>query len=154
DQHDLDIVVGTKASGVANIRVWWNGQPGRYTGNVYYKAAENYMGNAAYDIPAIHARNIDGSSNDSGDIITGVVRGTSQGEFQVWLNQAFGNLGEVQGKVGRTTNPVTPNSAYLDNPGTGEVRAVATGDMNGDGRRDIVIGTKTNNNQGKIEVWW
>jgi hypothetical protein len=152
-EHDLDIVVGTKASGIANIRVWWNGQPDRYAGNVYYRATQNYMGNASYDIPAVHARNVDKSDNSSRDLITGVVTGTNTGQFQVWLNQAFGGLGEVPGMVGTVSTPALPNATYYDNPGTGEVRAVATGDMDGDGTRDVIIGTKTNTNQGKIEVW-
>lgn len=154
DQHDLDIIVGTRASGAANIRVWWNGQPGRYTGNVYYQATESYLGNASYDIQALAAADLDGSGNNTRDVVSGVMTGTNTGRFQVWLNQCFGTAGEIRGRVGTITNPVTPNSQYYDNPGTGEVRGLAIGDLNGDGRNDVVIGTKTGSNLGKIEVWW
>jgi hypothetical protein len=153
-QHDLDIIVGTRASGIANIRVWWNGQPGAYTGNVYYRATESYLGNASYDIPALAASDIDNSGATTRDLISGAVTGTNVGLFQVWRNQAYGGAGEVQGRVGAATSPVTPNAQYYDNPGTGEARAVAIDDLNGDGRKDVVVGTKTNTNQGKVEVWW
>lgn len=154
DQHDLDIIVGTRASGVANIRVWWNGQPDRYSGNVYFQATESYLGNASYDIPALAAMDVDGSGTNTRDVVSGVVTGANVGRFQVWRNQAFGGPGEVRGQVGAVTSPVTPNSQYYDNPGTGEVSAVALDDLNGDGRVDVVVGTKTNTNAGKVEVWW
>jgi hypothetical protein len=152
--HDLDIVVGTRAAGTANIRVWWNGQPGRYSGNVYFKNSESYLGNASYDIQALAAANIDGSGGNARDVISGVLTGIGTGRLQVWKNQAFGAAGEVKGKVGVVATPVTPNSQYYDNPGTGEVQTLAVGDLNFDGRLDAVIGTKTGTNTGKVEVWW
>jgi hypothetical protein len=154
NQHDLDIIVGTKASGVANIRVWWNGQPDRYTGGVYFRQTESYLGNASFDIPVLAAANVDKSEEEDTDVISGIAAGTNVGRFQVWQNQAFGNAGERPGVVGTVSNPVTPNGQYWDNPGTGEVRGMAVRDMNGDGYRDVVIGTKTNANAGKIEIWW
>lgn len=154
DQHDLDIIVGTRASGTANIRVWWNGQPGRYTGNVYYRSTESFMGNASYDIQALGAADLDGSGNNTRDVVTGVLTGTNVGRFQVWRNQAYGNTGEVRGTVGTVTTPTTPNSQYYDNPGTGAVRGLALGDLNSDGRIDVAIGTVTGTNLGKVEVWW
>jgi prepilin-type N-terminal cleavage/methylation domain-containing protein len=153
-QHDLDIVVGTRASGVDNIRVWWNGEPNRYSGNVYFRSTQNYLGNASYDIPAMAIANVDTSNANARDLLCAAVTGTNTGRFQVWKNQAFGGLGEVPGMVGTTTNPVAPNASYYDSPGTGEARALAVRDLNGDGRPDVVIGTKTNANQGKVEVWW
>jgi len=153
-ERDLDIVVGTRASGVANIRVWWNGQPDKYAGNVYYKSTQNYMGNASYDIPSLVAANVDSSDAEARDVLTGVVTGSNQGMFQVWLNQAFGGAFDTRGKVGTSTNPAAPNRAYGDNPGTGEVRAIASADFNKDGLSDVALGTVTGSNTGKIEVWW
>jgi hypothetical protein len=63
-------------------------------------------------------------------------------------------MGEVPGKVGALTSPVTPNSIVGDNPGTGEVRGLAVGDLNDDGTLDVAIGTKTGTNLGQVEVWW
>lgn len=153
-QHDLDIIVGTAASGAANIRVWWNGQPDKYTGSVYYQATQSYLGNAAYDIRALAAANIDKSDENSRDVISGVFTGTNIGRFQVWQNQAFGNMGDVPGMVGAPTSPVTPNGSFYDNPGTGEIRGLAIGDLNKDGNPDVVLGTKTSDVQGQVEVWW
>ena len=152
-QHDLDIIVGTHASGTANVRVWWNGQPGKYTGNVYFRSTESYQGNASYDIQALGAADVDGSGNTR-DVVSGVVTGTGTGKFQVWLNQCFGQAGQVRGEVGQVGNPTTPNSSYGDSPGTGEVRGLALADLNGDGKIDVVIGTKTASNTGKVEIWW
>jgi hypothetical protein len=97
---------------------------------------------------------VDSSSSYSNDLITGVVTGTNAGMFQVWQNQAFGRVGEVPGEAGAVGNPTTPNSTYGDSPGTGEVQAVALGDLNKDGWVDVVLGTKTGTNQGKVEVWF
>jgi prepilin-type N-terminal cleavage/methylation domain-containing protein len=154
NQHDVDIVVGTRASGIANIRVWWNGQPNRYSGNVWFRQTESYLGNASYDIPVLAIANIDSSAVENRDVITGVASGTNTGRIQVWQNQALGYAGETHGKVGTTTTPCAPNNQYYDNPGTGEVRGLAIGDLNGDGLLDVAIGTKTATNAGKIEVWW
>jgi len=152
-QHDLDIVVGTKASGVANIRVWWNGQPGKYT-NRYYQATQSYMGNASYDVAALAAGNVDNSSAAANDVVAGLISGTGTGRFQVWQNQAFGGVGDTPGKIGAVGNPTTPNGSYYDNPGTGEVKGVALGDLNRDGHLDVVLGTRTSARNGKVEVWW
>lgn len=153
-QHDLDIVVGTRASGTDNIRVWWNGEPNKYAGNVYFTANQNYLGNASYDIPVMAAANVDTSDANSRDLIAGVRVSNNVGRFQVWLNQATGGVGMVPGKVGTATNPVAPNYSYFDSPGTGEVQGLAVADLNGDGKLDVVLGTKTAANQGMIEVWW
>jgi hypothetical protein len=154
DQHDLDIVVGTRASGMANIRVWWNGQPDKYSGNVYFQQSESYLGNASYDTPVLVAANVDKSDDNARDVLSGVVTGTNVGRFQVWQNQAFGGVGEVPGKVGTTSSPAAPNATFYDDPGTGEVRGLAVRDLNGDGYPDAVLGTKIATNRGTVEVWW
>src|SRR6185436_18809754 len=79
NQHDVDIVVGTRASGIANIRVWWNGQPNRYSGNVWFRQTESYLGNASYDIPVLAIANVDSSAAENRDVITGVSSGTNTG---------------------------------------------------------------------------
>jgi hypothetical protein len=152
-QHDLDIVVGTKAGAIANIRVWWNGQPGKYSG-AYFQQTESYLGNASYDVASLAAANVDNSSAFARDVVAGVITGPNTGRFQVWQNQAFGGAGETPGKIGATTTPGTPNGTFYDNPGTGEVNAVAIGDFNKDGYPDVVNGQKTGTNTGRIGVWW
>jgi hypothetical protein len=121
---------------------------------VWFRQTESYLGNASFDIPVLAAANVDNSNVEDRDVIAGVTTGTNVGRFQVWQNQAFGYVGQVPGKVGTTTNPAAPNSQYWDNPGTGEVKGLAVGDLNEDGSPDVVLGTKTASNQGKIEVWW
>ena len=87
-------------------------------------------------------------------VAAGVVTGSNTGKFQVWKNQAFSGAFDVRGKVGVAGATATPNGTYGDNPGTGEVRTIAVADLNSDSRPDVVLGTKTNTNAGKVEVWW
>src|SRR5262249_24844665 len=108
----------------------------------------------SYDIPVLAAANVDSSDANSRDVLAGARVSSNVGRFQVWLNQATGGAGMVPGKVGTATNPVAPNASCFDSPGTGEVQGLAVGDLNGDGIADVVLGTKTAANAGKIEVWW
>jgi hypothetical protein len=97
---------------------------------------------------------VDNSDSRSKDVIAGVITGSNAGQMQVWKNEAFGNAGEVPGKVGAVGNPTTPNASFYDNPGTGEVNGVAIADLNRDGYMDVVLGQKTGANTGRIGVWW
>ena len=146
-QHDVDLVLGTKAGASNNLSVWFNGQPDRYTGETLYNSVPNYYGTTAYDITSISLVDVDGTGPDFPDAITASAVSDVSGGFHVWLNQNHVNGGYLG--VGPTTT--TPTAYYSS--GTGKALCIATEDFDNDGDIDVAVGTRTGANQGKVEIW-
>jgi len=148
-QHDWDIVVGTQTAGVNDLPIWFEGFPDRYTGDRLYRASANYSGLSPRNIFAIASGNIDQSSADYTDIVTAVGINETSGGFEVWPNQALVREGYVG--IGF---PVTAPYAFFSISGsTGAGRSIDLADFDGDNDLDVVLGTRTGNNAGHIEVW-
>lgn len=146
NQLDWDIVLGTKASAVNNLSVWFNGQPGLYDGERLYRSNPNFYGNSPYDLTDLAIANLDWSPFADADVAAAVRISDTAGGFQVWRNQSFAN----QGMVGYGY-PTTAPDAYYTASGQGLTIAVA--DMDGDGDRDVILGTRTGANTGDVELW-
>ena len=145
NQHDVDVLVGTRAGGINNLSVWLNGQPDKYFGGRIFTNAPNYYGSSPFDQQAMIAADLDNSG--SPDIVTATRVHDTHGGFQVWLNQDTMN----PGFVGSGSGTSSPNHYYTQSSGSGQGIAVA--DFDGDGDKDVILGTRTGDNQGQYEIW-
>ena len=141
----LDCVTGTKLAAAGNLFVWISQNSGSnegYFGTTYnkaYKTADNG------DVQAVVTGDIAGNSTpDSPDILAGTKSPTANnGTIELW----------------KSDNAATPSFTKLETyptvggiPGgvMGEVTCMALADFDGDGYKDLVIGTKTGAASGKL----
>ena len=146
-QHDWDLAVGTSTGGTNNLPVWFEGYPDKYAGDRLYNSVPNYWGNSSRDINSLVAGNIDGSDSKYTDLVAGVSVSDVSGGFETWLNQATAH----EGWVG-AGNPTTAASGYYSN-GSGRGDAIALADLDHDGDYDVILGTRTGAQTGKVEIW-
>jgi type II secretory pathway pseudopilin PulG len=153
DQHDLDIIVGTKAGGSNNLNVWWNGQPGRYDDNRLFQNDPSYVGCSIYDQLSLASGELNDSVSTFTDVVSATRANDTQGAMQSWINQE--DIG-LRGVVGQSWAPIEASGTYIDGgpPVTGQGRAVTLADLDADGDLDVVLGTRTGNYAGKFETWF
>jgi prepilin-type N-terminal cleavage/methylation domain-containing protein len=134
----LDLIVGTKSyANTGTLEIWLNNGSGVLTRDEIYPTGGGVPAGGLGEIRAMALGNFDADSDS--DLV--VVTKTSD---------LYGKL-HVFEKIG--TGAGNRFQLRLTGDLSGEGNAVAVLDVDGDGRRDFVIGTKTNSNSGKLEYW-
>ena len=142
-----DLVTGTKATASGNFFVWFNQSTSSNEGYFpnTYNAGQNYKTNDNGDVQAVLSMDCAGNATpDQPDIIVGTASPTAgQGTIEIWKNSNANNnptfsRDEIYPPAGSTPSNL------------GEVTCMALADFDGDGYRDLVVGTKTGLYSGQI----
>ena len=143
-----DLVTGTKKAAAGNFFVWFNQNSGGNEG--YFETTYNsaYTTTNLGDVQSVLTLDCAGAAaNDQVDIIVGTKSPTlNQGSIELW----------------QSDNAVTPTFSRLDTYPTaggllagflGEVNTMALADMNADGKKDLIVGTKTGTYTGQLMIF-
>jgi hypothetical protein len=138
-----DLVTGTKVTASNNFDVWFNqrtnGNQGYFksTPDLSYKTADNG------DVQAVLTAAVAGGDS-ARDIIVGTKSATAnQGTVEIWTNSGVGN-------PTFSREEIYPPSGGLTT--LGEVNAMILADIDGDGQRDLIIGTRTGTYSGQVVI--
>jgi hypothetical protein len=144
-----DLVTGTKYTASGNFFVWYcQDNPNEGFFPATYNANRNYRTADQGDVQAVLTLDCAGGAGaDRPDIIVGTKSPTAnQGTIEVW----------------QSDNAVTPSFSRAEIyppagsiPGNvmGEVTSMALADLNGDGRKDLVVVTHTGSFSGQVLVF-
>ena len=142
-----DLVTGTRAGATGNFFVWFNqnssGNEGFFPPN--YSPGQNYWTQDVGDVQAVVT--MDCAGGPGPDIIVGTKSTISgRGSIEVWQNSDA-----VTPTFSR--QEVYPVAGSIPNNQMGEVTAMAVADMDNDGRRDLIVVTKTGSFSGELLVF-
>jgi hypothetical protein len=131
---NADCVLGTRtAIDQGTVEVWYGAGDGTFS---HDRAVDVYE--ASGEVRALALLDVNGDG--LADVAAGVTTDSKRylGGIDVFLNQ-----------------PAHPGRLYksLSVASRGNVNALAAGDMNSDGRDDLVAGTQTGNKRGEVELW-
>ncbi|MEO5989833.1 MAG: prepilin-type N-terminal cleavage/methylation domain-containing protein [Candidatus Eisenbacteria bacterium] len=139
-----DIVTGTKITAAGNLFVWFNQNSGSNEGYLpnAFSAGQNYRTNDNGDAQAVLT--YDCAGGNSPDILVGTKSPTTgRGTFEVWQsNDAVTPT--------FTRQEIYPPAGGVPGSLMGEVTAMALADFDGDGLKDLVVGTKTGTYSGEL----
>ena len=139
-----DIVTGTKITAAGNLFVWFNQNSSSNEGYLptTYSAGQNYRTNDGGDAQAVLT--FDCAGGTSPDILVGTKSPTSgRGTFEVWQsNDATTPT--------FTRQEIYPPAGAVPGSIMGEVTAMALADFDGDGLKDLVVGTRTGSYSGEL----
>lgn len=134
----LDIVAGTKsAANSGTIEVWTNNGSGAFTRNEVYPPTGGIPGGNLGEVKAMAAADFD-ADGDS-DLVVVTKTGPTSGRVH-W----FERVGNTSG-----TRWIHRTDHGLSGAGT----SVCVLDVDGDGDRDVIVGTQTAVDKGKLEYW-
>jgi prepilin-type N-terminal cleavage/methylation domain-containing protein len=141
----LDCVTGTKLAAGGNIFVWINQNAGGNTGYFPTASTRAYRTFDNGDVQSLQTADLAGLGiADSPDILAGTKSPTAnQGTIELWMSNnaatpAFGRL------------EIYPNVGAIPGNKLGEVNCMALADLDGDGLKDLVVGTKTGDYTGQL----
>ena len=141
-----DLVTGTKITASGNFFVWFNQSSKNNEGYFpsTYSPGKNYKTTDQGDVQALVTLDCAGGAGaDMPDIVVGTKSPTAnQGSIEVW----------------KSDNAVTPtftrDGVYTTLGGggssIGEVTSMVAADIDGDGKKDLVVGTRTGSYSGQI----
>lgn len=143
-----DLVSGCKKAASGNFFVWFNQNSGGNEGYFPSSYSQAYTTTDLGDVQSVLTLDCAGpSTNDQVDIIVGTKSPTANhGSVELW----------------QSNNASTPTFSRLDTYPTGgglaagsmgEVQCMALADVNGDGKKDLIIGTKTGNYTGQLLIF-
>jgi prepilin-type N-terminal cleavage/methylation domain-containing protein len=142
---DIDLVLGSEWVSNPNISVWWN----QYPASTLFNATPSYQVNAQSSALslAIGPLNV-GLEPRRPDVVTGL-KSYVAGNIAVWLTQdGSGNFGVLPSLLS-----VPPGPVYYQTSDHGDVNCVVLNYMDPGTTLDMVVGTRTTDNTGTIEVW-
>ena len=143
-----DLVTGTKNAAAGNFFVWFNQNSGGNEGYFPNSYDLAYRTSNNGDVQSVLTTDCAGASaKDEVDILAGTKSPTiGQGTIELWSSN----------------NNASPTFSRLDTyppsgsiPGNilGEVNCMAMADLNGDGKQDLIVGTKTGNYTGQLMLF-
>jgi len=134
----LDMIVGTRTTdNTGTIEVWTNNGAGAFTQQEVYPTGGGFSTGGLGQVKAMALSDMD-ADGDS-DLV--VVTRTGYATGKMHIIERTGNTNGSRFNLKRTFDL------------TGEGDAVVFTDVDGDGRRDIIVGTHTGTNSGKLEYW-
>jgi len=143
-----DLVTGTKATASGNFFVWFTqntpGNEGYFP--TTYSAGRNYKTLDAGDVQAVLTFDCAGNvTPDMPDIIVGTASPTAGfGTVEVWRND------HVAATPSFSRAEVYPPGGSISAGGMGEVTAMALADIDNDGLKDLIVGTRTGSYSGQV----
>jgi hypothetical protein len=140
-----DLVTGTRIAAAGNFFVWFTQNTSGNEGYIPSTPSLSYKTSDAGDVQAAATYDCAGNATpDQPDIIVGTKSPTANhGTIEVWKNSNATTPTFTQ-------EDVYPPNGTLGSGGMGEVTSIALGDLDGDGLRDLVVGTKTGAYSGQV----
>jgi prepilin-type N-terminal cleavage/methylation domain-containing protein len=142
-----DVVTGTKANLAGNFFVWLNQNSGGNEGILptTYTSGRNYRTNDNGDVSALLS--MDCAGGRMPDLIVGTKSPTSgNGTIEIWQSNDTAT-------PSFTRDEVYPNAGGIPGNRMGEVTGMVLADLNNDGRRDLIVGTRTGPYMGEVLVF-
>lgn len=139
-----DVVTGTRNTAAGNFFVWINQNSGGNLGYLpsTFSPGGNYRTNDGGDVTSVLLHDCAGGTYP--DLIVGTKSPTAgRGYFEVWQNE------EGAAPV-FTRQEIYPPAGSIPSGTMGEVAAMALADFDGDGMKDLVVGTRTSNYSGEL----
>jgi len=142
-----DLVTGTKAGATGNFFVWFNqntsGNEGYFPAT--FSTGQNYWTQDVGDVTAVLTLDCAGGSGP--DIIVGS-RSTiaGRGSIEVWQNSDAATPTFSRQEIYPAAGSIPLNQL-------GEVAAMALADVDNDGRKDLIVTTRTSNYEGEMLVF-
>lgn len=137
--QDADLILGSEYSSNPNISIWFN----NWNTDPYFDAIATYQRNAFASALSVALAPLDLDTPwDRPDVVTGL-ESYASGNLAVWMTQ------NTSGNYGYLPNGPT----YYNTLDGGDANTVLLHDVDGDGDKDLLVGTKTSANSGSMEVW-
>ena len=142
-----DLVTGTKAGATGNFFVWFNQNTSGNEGYLpaTFSTGQNYWTQDVGDVTSVLTMDCAGGSGP--DIIVGT-RSTiaGRGSIEVWQNSDAATPTFSRQEVYPTAGSIPLNQL-------GEVAGMQLADVDNDGRRDLVVATRTGNYRGELLIF-
>lgn len=140
-----DIVTGTRVVAAGNFFVWINQNTSGNYGILPTSPSLSYKTNDQGDVQSVLT--LDCAGGAMPDIIVGTKSPTANtGTIEVWQNSDA-----VSPTF--TRQEIYPNAGSIPGNRLGEVNAMILADLDNDGRKDLIVGTKTGVSSGELVIF-
>lgn len=140
-----DVVTGTKVAAAGNLFVWLTQNTSGNLGYLPTAYSQAYRTNDGGDVQSVLTLDCAGGAQP--DIIAGTKSLTAgSGTIEIWQNSDAAT-------PTFTRSEIYPGAGAIPGGRLGEVNAMILSDLDNDGRKDLVVGTKTGPSSGEIVVF-
>jgi prepilin-type N-terminal cleavage/methylation domain-containing protein len=145
DIHRPDVVTGCKTSASGNFFLWLNQNTSGNEGYLPLSYTTAYRTNDNGDVQAV--KTLDCAGGPMPDLIVGTKSPTAgNGTFEVWQSN------DAASPV-YTRQEIYPPAGSIPGGRMGEVTSMALGDLDNNGTKDLVVGTRTGSASGELLVF-